>query len=201
MLRSNKCHFSHCGNAFLRCNIHTGKWLPCTGNRHPAEVPDRRCLRTFRNPLRIGISPAVPWLQMASLTRYCIHVQFHACTYFWMASMSMSPASRAFRRACRGGPRYCPTTAPRPALLPTGGRERGLCLRDGPSARASPRRRARDATSSLPNDHAPGLLACTRAQSLRISLKAPPVGAANAILAPDIQQILEIAKSPLYPAA
>jgi hypothetical protein len=35
----------------------------------------------------------------------------------------------------------------------------------------------------------------------RFLLKAPPVGAANAILAPEIQQILEIAKSLLYPAA
>lgn len=116
---------------------------------------------------------------------------WQACPCLLRAGLSAVPAEVA-----RG-----PAPPLRPALLPTGGRERGLCLRDGPSAGASPRRRARDATSSLPNDHAPGLLACTRAQSLRISLKAPPVGAANAILAPDIQQILEIAKSPLYPAA
>ena len=61
---------------------------------HRKEV--RRHLRASRKLLCTGISPAAPWLQMAASTRNCIHVQYLACTYFWMASMSMSPASRAF---------------------------------------------------------------------------------------------------------
>jgi len=48
--------------------------------------------------------------------------------------MSLSPASEAFRRACRDGLCDCPTTQ-RIAPLPTEGRESGL----------------------FPNGHAPGL--------------------------------------------
>lgn len=154
------------------------------------EIPRQRrlpgaTLGLSRKLLCTGISPGSPMAADGSFNK-----MLYACTVLRMCALLDGKHVSVARE--RGFP---PRLQRQRALLlhhsacpPLTGLKAGTAvypIRDGSSTGASPRRRA------VMCPPAP------RAQSLRISLKAPLVGAANAILAPEIQQILEIAKSPL----